>query len=113
MYTIFTCLYFKLTAAILACHSLPHLTFPYMVYDVTALCMTTPLATPKPPEILYAILFYANTSGNAQRLQPTPKPTDILYAIYFHTHGWHTSTPYLFLTDGVTVPSPSPFPYTP
>ena len=41
MYTIFTCLYFKLTAAILACHSLPHLTFPYMVNDVTALCMTT------------------------------------------------------------------------
>ena len=70
--------------------------------------------------------MYDNTSGNAQRLQPTPKPTEILYAIYFHDprkysilysstyppHRWHTSTSYLFLTDGVTVPSPSPFPYT-
>jgi hypothetical protein len=45
MYTIFTCLYFKLTAAILACHSLPHLTFPYMVNDVTVLCVKTRLAT--------------------------------------------------------------------
>jgi len=66
---------------------------------------------------------------NAQRLQPTPKPTEILYAILFHDntsangntlyhivphrhHRWHTCTSYLFLTDGVTVPSPSPFPYT-
>ena len=66
---------------------------------------------------------------NAQRLQPTPKPTEVLYAILFHDntsangntlhyivsqlhHRWHTSTFYLFPTDGVTVPSPSPFPYT-
>ena len=36
-----------------------------------------------------------------------------LYYIVPHLHhGWPTSTSYLFLTDGVTVPSPSPFTYT-
>jgi hypothetical protein len=66
---------------------------------------------------------------NAQRLQPTTLPTEIHYAILFHDnasangntlhyivsqihHRWHTSNSYLFLTDGVTVPSHSPFPYT-
>ena len=66
---------------------------------------------------------------NAQRLQPTPLPTEILYPILFHDntsangntlyhlvsqlhHRWHTPTSYLFLPNGVTVPSPSPFPYT-
>ena len=66
---------------------------------------------------------------NAQRLQPTPTPTEILYAILFHDntsangttlyhlvsqlhHRWRTYNSSLFLTDGVTVPSPSPFPYT-
>ena len=73
MYTIFTCLYFKLTAAILACHSLPHLTFPYMVYDITALCMTTLSAcSQRPIQRKYSILYSSMT---------TPLPTEILYTI--------------------------------
>jgi len=71
IYTIFTCLYFKLTAAILACHSLPHLTFPYMVYDVTVLCMTSPLAT---------------LSACSQR--PNPRTYSMLY-ISIPTDGIH------------------------
>jgi len=87
------------------CHTL-HQTFPYMVYDVTALCMTTPLATlsacsQRPTPGKYSKLYSSMTHGNT------------LYYIVPHLHhGWPTSTSYLFLTDGVTVPSPSPFPYT-
>ena len=84
MYTIFTCLYFKLTAAILACHSLPHLTFPYMVNDVTALCITTLSAcSQRPHQRKYsAILFHDNTSANGTTL----------YHLVSQLHQrWHTS----------------------
>jgi len=80
-------------------------------------------ATPHIP--IYGQWCRSTVYDNAQRLQSTPKPTEILYAISFHDNGntlyhlvsqlhhrWHTSNSYLFLTDGVTVSSPSPFPYT-
>jgi len=73
MYTIFTCLYFILTAAILACHSLPHLTFPYMVNEVTALCITTLSAcSQRPHQRKYPMLYCSMT---------TPLPTELLYTI--------------------------------
>ena len=107
MYTIFTCLYFKLTAAILACHSLPHLPFPYMVNDVTALCMTTLSAcSQRPYPRKYSMLYCSMKT-------PLPNGNTLHYIVSQLHHRWHTSTSYLFLTDGVTVPSPSPIPYTP
>jgi len=89
MYTIFTCLYFKLTAAILACHSLPHLTLPYMVYDVTALCMTTPLATlsacsQRPNPRKYSMLYCSMTTPlptlSACSQRSYPRKYSILYS---------------------------------
>ena len=84
MYTIFTCLYFILTAAILACHSLPHLTFPYIANDVKALCITTLSACSQRPH---------------QRKYSTPSS-------FTAPPQWRTSNSHLFLTDGVTVPLP-------
>ena len=69
-----------------------HLTFPYVLYDITALSMTTPLAT---------------STACSQRLHPRK------YAIPFTsmtntTDGIHLT--HLFLLDGATVPFPFSLP---
>jgi len=72
-----------------------HVTFPYILYDVTVLSMTTTLATVR---------------ACSPRLQP--RIYSILYSSMTKHHRWHTSNSHLFLLDGATVtllllPSPS------